>query len=350
MIFQTILYILHIPNGTDPNEIHWVGSGLNVRYYSNVDLLFDANGLVDYSEINITSCIWPNYIPEFRTWDPILPEFALINKYSIKIGSNISQNYSYTPFVHWQNSKFIFRACLNNPVENNTWNSPAWININEVSENFNLVVSKVNSIGTQIVYFQAQLISHSLDLTNNDFYYALNSSSFVFLNQNADIVETSLSFYLIANATKNFSLSFYDQEGDSVQLKTIDNKGLNIFIQKLNSLKFNIIMGCDFLSNTAIDISLEYTDKYHTDAEYWKQIVLSVSIYASDPPYFAQPLDNLTINRWRQDDYLYKLPDPIDPDGGSVTITLADGSPEWIQIYSNSYVSVFLLTNSYIND
>ena len=265
---------MHIPNGTDPNEIHWVGSGLNFKYYPDVELLFDANGLVDYSEINITSCIWPNYIPEFRTWDPILPEFTLINQYSINIGSNISQNYSYTPFVHWQNLKFIFRAWLNNPVENNTWNSPAWININEISENFDLVVSKVNSIGIQTVYFQAQLISHSLDLTNNDFYFALNSSSFVFLNQNVDIVETSLSFYLIANVTKNFSLSFYDQEGDSVQLKTIDNKGLNIFIQKLNYTSFNMIMGCDFLSNAAIDVTLEYTDKYHTDAEYWKQIVL----------------------------------------------------------------------------
>ena len=132
----------------------------------------------------------------------------------------------------------------------------------------------MNSVGIQTVYFQTQLISHSLDLTNNNFYYALNSSSFVFLNQNADIVETSLSFYLIANATKNFSLLFYDQEGDSVQLKIIDNKGLNIFIQKLNYTSFNMIFGCEFLSNAAIDVTLEYTDKYHTDAEYWKQIVL----------------------------------------------------------------------------
>ena len=77
--------------------------------------------------------------------------------------------------------------------------------------------------------------------------------------------------------------------------------------------------------------------------------MVSVNIYASDPPYFALLLENLTINRWRQDDYLYKLPDPIDPDGGSVTITLADGLPEWIQIYSNSYVIIFLQTNSYIN-
>ena len=337
------MYILHIPNGTDPNEIHWAGSGLNVKYYPNVELFFDVNGLVNYSEINITSCIWPNYIPEFRTWDPILPEFALINQYSINIGSNISQNYSYTPFVHWQNSKFIFRAWLNNPTENNTWNSPAWININEVSESFDLIVSKVNSIGIQTVYFQAQLISHSLDLTNNDFYFALNSSSFVFINQNADITETSLSIHLVVNVTKNFSLSFYDQEGDNVQLKTIKSNDINIFIQKLNYTNFNIIMGCDFLSNTTVDVRLEYTDKYHTDSEYWKQIDLSVYIYASDPPYFAQPLDNLTITKWGQDDYLYKLPDPIDPDGGSVAITLLDGSPEWIQIYSNSYVSLFLV-------
>ena len=246
----------------------------------------------------------------------------------------------YTPFVHWQNSKFILRAWLNNPAENNTWNSPTWININEVSENFDLDVSKVSSIGIQTVYFQAQLISHSLDLTNNDFYYALNSSSFVFLNQNADIVETSLSFYLIVNVTKNFSLSFFDQEDDNVKIKTIKSNDINIFIQKMNNTKFNIIMECDFLSNIGIDVTLEYTDNYHTNAEYWKQIALSVNIYASDPPYFAKPLDNLTINRWRQDNYLYKLPDPIDPDGGNVTITLADGSPEWIQIYSNSYVSI----------
>ena len=67
LMSQIILYILHILNGTDPNEIHWVGSGLNVKYYSNVELFFDADGITNYSEINITSYIWPNYIPEFKT-------------------------------------------------------------------------------------------------------------------------------------------------------------------------------------------------------------------------------------------------------------------------------------------
>ena len=46
--YTGISQLSYTPNGTDPSEIHWVGNTINVRYFSNVTLFQDNDGLVQY--------------------------------------------------------------------------------------------------------------------------------------------------------------------------------------------------------------------------------------------------------------------------------------------------------------
>ena len=198
--------------------------------------------MVNYTEQNVTSWIWPNYIPEINAWEPILPEYILAAQFSYHIGTNISSVYSFVPFESCQNAKFIIRACLNNPLENNTWSTPVWISMDQQSNTFNLDIGKVNSVGIYQIYLQAQLIAHSLNLYNNEFYYAINSSTIEFTNENAKFIESTTTWNIVIDQTKSFILSFYDIEGDSVQVKLISNKGVNTFIQNVSITNYSLVM------------------------------------------------------------------------------------------------------------
>ena len=124
------------------------------------------------------------------------------------IGSNLSNSYSYTPFEHCQNSKFIFRCWLENPLEGEKCNPPQWISINESLQSFEINTKIVNFVGVYKVYFQVQLIAHSLDLTNNDFYSSLNSSVFEFYNENAKFIYPNENLYLVLGISKTIKLYF----------------------------------------------------------------------------------------------------------------------------------------------
>ena len=248
--------------------------------------------------------------------------------------------YSFTPFEHCQNAKFIFRIWSNDPTINNTWDIPIWITINETAATFEVNTLNVSSIGTNPIYLQAQLIAHSLDENNNDFYSSWSLSVFKFENENANLLQFPSNIYLVLNVSKSINVLFFDQEGDRVNFILTNTENVGAFIKRINNTYFNVIMQCDDLSVSKSTLSFKYTDRYHTDAEYWKQVTMNVDIYPSEPPYFTQSLNNITINNWNNDNYLYILPKAIDPDGGNVQISLASETPSWIQIQSNSLVSV----------
>ena len=45
----------YTPNGTDRNEIHWVGNDMNVRYFQNFSFYQNNIGLINYQELDVTS-------------------------------------------------------------------------------------------------------------------------------------------------------------------------------------------------------------------------------------------------------------------------------------------------------
>ena len=75
--------------------IHLAENHINFRYFDNLDLFKDYNGIAEYKELDVTSWLWPNYIDDIQGWDPEKPTFLLQNSYSIKVAENNPQNLTY---------------------------------------------------------------------------------------------------------------------------------------------------------------------------------------------------------------------------------------------------------------
>ena len=216
-----------------------------MKYINNTELFNDVKTLANFTDLEITSWFWPNYIPEYNQWSPNLPQFLLGSYYQLNIGTNITLSQSYIPFDHWENSRFIFRIWLENPIENSICNTPPWISIDEVSKSFSVQIWNISSVGIYKFYFQVQLIAHSLYFSNNEFYSSVNSSVFEFKNNNVNIISQTTDWYLLVGITKTIALSFYDIEGDNVILKLTTSEELNVFISQTNNTWYNLIMLCN---------------------------------------------------------------------------------------------------------
>ena len=153
--------VTYTANGTDPNEIHLVGSGLNFKYFKDVDLLQNNNGLIEYDELDVTKWLWPNYIKELQDCPPELPTFYLQDEYSIELSEINQENYTYLAFDHWRNSKFLFRICTNVPSTELSWETPSWTLYNETTGSFRINTSKITSVGVFKLIFQSQLIGNT---------------------------------------------------------------------------------------------------------------------------------------------------------------------------------------------
>ena len=46
---------------SDQTTIHLAENHINFRYFDNLDLFKDYNGIAEYKELDATSWLWPNY-------------------------------------------------------------------------------------------------------------------------------------------------------------------------------------------------------------------------------------------------------------------------------------------------
>ena len=334
--YTGISQISYTPNGTDPSEIHWVGNTMNVRYFSNVTLFQDNNGLVQYQEIDVTSWLWPNYISELQTWDPELPAFVLENKYTIELSGSNSTNITLTAFEQWRSAKFLLRVWNNTPSDVIPWVTPSWILLNEGSDNFTIDTSKVTSVGFVNLTFQSQLVGYSmLNLYVNNT-ISTNNSMILFVNDNCQIKSNLIDWYVIVKQIKNFSLSFYDKENDNVFVSLVDSGAWSVFVQAQNTSIFRLIVMWDDSSVSQTTIILKYTDKYHQDAQYWVQVGINLNIFKSQSPIFANDLSPIQINLWDLQQLQVGFPEIIDVDSSLFNISLANSTADWIQIQTSA--------------
>ena len=75
--------------------IHLAENHINFRYFENLDLFKDYNGIAEYKELDVTSWLWPNYIYDIQGWDPENSTFLLQDFYTIKVAENNPQNFTY---------------------------------------------------------------------------------------------------------------------------------------------------------------------------------------------------------------------------------------------------------------
>ena len=346
----------YTPNGTDRNEIHWVGNDMNVRYFQNFSFYQNNIGLINYQELDVTSWLWPNYIPEFKNCPPDLPIFTLENKYSIKLAENNQINYTFTAYKQCKNSKFLFRICSDIPNDNVPCIAPSWISFNQTSGNFTIDTSKISSVADINLTFQSQLISYSYLQNYTSNVISTDYSLFCFGNDNWALNNTQNDWYVIFGQSKTFSLSFYDKENDTIYLKLIDSENLSVFIQKQNNSAFSLMVMWNDISISHSTIKLKYTDKYHQNDQFWIEADISVNVFPTEPPQFTNDISNLIVNLWMKDQYVYELPEISDPDSITFSVSLNDNSLNWIKIqesnetntqYQKFYVGNLNKTNTF---
>ena len=336
MSFLTIKYT---PNGTDANEIHLAGNDMNVRYFQNFNLYQNNMGLITYQELDVTSWLWPNYIFELNSCSPDLPIFTLEDKYSIKLAENNQINYTFTAYEQCRDSRFLFRICTDIPKDNVACVTPPWVSFNQTSGNFTIDTSKISSVANIKMIFQSQLIGFSFNDINLSYLMSTNSSMFNFENDNWALNNTQNDWYVISGKMKTFSLSFYDKENDTIYLKLIDSKNLDVFIQKRNSSTFSLMAMWNDISISHSTIKLKYTDKYHQDDQFWIEADITVNVFPTEPPQFASNPNNIIVNLWVKNQYVYDLPEISDPDSTTFSVSLNDNSLNWIKIQESNVVN-----------
>ena len=82
------------------------------------------------------------------------------------------------------------------------------------------------------------------------------------------------------------------------------------------------------------------------NASYLQTFNVSINVFVSEPPIFAETIQNITVNLWSSSLATQKLPSIFDPDSNIFTISFAELPPSWIYI---STLTESGLNNYYIN-
>ena len=213
-----------------------------MRYWDNLDLFHNLNIFANYSEINATEWVWPNYIPSIRTWKPQLPKFLLNANYEINIGSNIDNKIHFVPFNQCQNAKFILRVCTNNPLVDTFWTTPTWISVDQRSSSVQIDTYLVTSVEKYNLTFQSQLIVDPSLFTESHQYTSTQFSLISFENENWKLDSDVSNWYVILGVTKTYSVNFSDAEKDKINIKLVETGNFDVFVQNVNQTTFNFIM------------------------------------------------------------------------------------------------------------
>ena len=114
---------------------------------------------------------------------------------------------------------------------------------------------------------------------------------------------------------------------------------LNAYVQKYQSNStYLLIVQADDGVNTQTNVVLKYTDSYHQDSQYWKNLTIYISIFASEPPRYNSPLPSVSISAcdWK----IATLPIATDPDGDLFSVNLDQDTPDWIKLISSETIQL----------
>lgn len=176
-------------------------------------------------------------------------------------------------------------------------------------------------------------------LSFNELLQNINSIDFEFYNENVAAISYENSGYILINQVKNFTVLCDNVENDIIYSRVVDSGGLNIFTQRLQyNTGFEIIVLASQIFNAPINVTIEYTDKYHLDPGFWKSIIMSITVFASEPPRFSNELQDVQVSSCSKTTII--LPDVTDPDSTEFTIVLHASTPEWIKLIDSKTLSV----------
>ena len=163
--------------------------------------------------------------------------------------------------------------------------------------------------------------------------------TFLFTNSNAEILSYNSKDYTVVNILKNFTISFVDVEGDNVLMSIVNPGSINAYVRSIQPYNtYTLIVQANDGANTQTNVVLKYTDKYHQDAVYWKNLTISIDIFATEPPRYESPLQNISISacNWAK----FTLPVATDPEGDSFTTSLDLTTPGWINLIDSNTLEI----------
>ena len=337
----TLAEIIYTPNGTNPTELHsFNDSSLDFLYLSNFDLFHDLTYFANYSEFDITSWVWPGYSAQVNICTPQLPIFVLDEKNNIKFGTNLQYNLTLIPFEHCQDARFIIRVWLNNPNEDGFWDPPLWMIVDQLESSISIDFSAILLAGNYTLTFQSQLLVDAKDSINTSLYTTTSISLFYLENSNWELASNLEDWYIVLNLFKNYTVSFNDKENDQIMIKIIDDGGLNIAVHSINNKSFDFEIQWRNIVIKSAQLSFNYTDKYHTDPYSWIAVNIIVNVYASEPPRFVDPIQDIVRGTCFPQQYIQELPNITDPDSTSFTSSFGNEAPSWMKIIDNKEVSI----------
>ena len=168
--------------------------------------------------------------------------------------------------------KFLFRVWSDIPSDNVTWVAPLWVSFNENAGNFTIETSKITSVQNTNLVFQSQLIGFSFINYNLNNTISTFSSSFSFTNDNWVVAGSYSNWYVVYQQMTNLTMNFDDTEGDTVLLKQVDSGSLSVFIQRKSKSIYTLLATWNDETISETVVMLAYTDKYHTDNQFWVNI------------------------------------------------------------------------------
>ena len=212
------------------------------------------------------------------------------------------------PFSSSQNAKFLIRVFDDNNV------TPSWVQVNNNNMTVSILTSNVKLAGMIKLNFEAQLITTQYPLDNYLNYSTKPRSVFInFENSNWELMSIESKEYLVVDKITTFRFKFFDKEFDFVIVKMSNSDAVGSFtIFKSPTFSSEILLLLNKISESLEKLVFYYTDYYHQDALFMKNITLSVYLFASEPPIFDSELSIIFANRWQNQEIV--LPSVSDPD------------------------------------
>ena len=217
--------------------------------------------------------------------------------------------------------------------------SPIWASVNQLNKTLTVDLSKVTSVlDSSDLTLNAQMLTWSL---SGDYSRAETQnyvSAFTFIKI-INLVSSNCTYYVVVNLISVFEFQFIDDEND--QAVFILNSTENIIgvssARKSNDTNTMLLyLMASQLSDTPVDLVVNYTDIYHQSVEFHKSISIQLYIFSVFPPTLDPVPTEVHGDRWSN--FTYELPQISDPQGLNCTAKLDSNAPVWASMNGNSVV------------
>ena len=259
----------------------------------------------------------------------------------LPVGSNIKNTVNYIPFKQCQNSQFSFKV-----LRSTDSITPDWASVSQLNKTLTVDLSKITSVlDSATLILSAQILTWSFTDNNSQVQIQNYITLFQFTNQNANLVSSNYTYYIVMNEVSIFTFKFNDTDHDQALLSVNEPQNIIGFYSQRDPKDTNIVnllLQPNQMSDQPVNIIVNYTDIYHQAAEFYTSMNIQLYIFSVYPPVFDSNLTEVHGDMWSN--LSYKLPSITDPQGLRYNVSLDSNTPQWVSLRNN--LITFDSTNS----